>query len=1036
MKIQKSLTQLFLIMIILILNIISVKVAGQSYTQTSYDMCSSATCGIYAANATSNPNLKLICTLSGSTATFRVEKCSGTFSSSGTIKIIVGGSLDEPCTGTTIKTAAISTASTGYTFSSYTLTNSNYSLWFYAVYTNAANNNYYAGCIKITPIAEAPTATTLSASTSPISAILNGSVNPKGFGTSVYFQYGLTSSLGNTTASQSIGNGTSTQTVQETISGLSLLTKYYYRIVATNSGGTTYGSILSFETPDPWISPTVNTSGTSNITLNSAVISGSVNPNGYATSYLFKYGTTTSMNNNTSSVNLGNGTSTQQVNANLTNLLENTTYYYAIYAASTNGSGNIQNVQGTTQQFKTNTQSPISLQLSSEMGFYESSSSSTKITTLEIGKTYYFKASIKNIGGTNFSGNFYLKKGLGASYSNYISFLSNTISTNGVKDISGTFTPSIAESNISLGLYYSDGGANQGQVSGESYLQNIVISTQSAIVSECDLTELSTSSAYYEPTLFLCQRGVISGSQDGAVNVTDFLKRSHLAKIAFKGLYRLFNRTIPTNLPSDFYPSIYPDLNVQTTTNEYYYQAAKVLMYLEYGDGISPFDRNKTNFNPENFITRADVLKVLFEAFDIKPDLTNINNPFPEDANVADLLVNNPVKFGYIRKAADLGIIATPTSTNKEFRPFDNCTRGEAFILLYRIMQKIEAGNQGITDPATVSEDYFEPLNITLQTISLGLTLPLGNFNHYTKTSFALDGVVPLSFSHTYDSYSTNLPDEFYGEKDLGNNKIVTYKPLGSGWSHEYHSFATMIENQIVVHWGGGKIDVYNWNTTLLKWKAESIGVYDDLSVDGSVLLIKTKSQMQYRFARQSTTGPNVVELYSIKDRNNNELVIHYTSGQDGAKVISSVSDGNRELNFSYLSGTNLISQVTDPLGRTIKFAYTFNSTSNEYLLTSFTDAKNQETKYFYGLSSNMNKCKLLEKIQLPKGNYIQNTYEANRRLQKSVTGVNGIPTVETSITVNANYQNNTMVSTVQVDREVQVQITITHSIKTTVLLQ
>ena len=42
----------------------------------------------------------------------------------------------------------------------------------------------------------------------------------------------------------------------------------------------------------------------------------------------------------------------------------------------------------------------------------------------------------------------------------------------------------------------------------------------------------------------------------------------------------------------------------------------------------------------------------------------------------------------------------------------------------------------------------------------------------------------------------------------------------------------------------------------------------------------------------------------------------------------------------------------------------------------------------------------------MPKGNYIENEYDANRRLKKTVSGVNGVPTTETALTINTNYSS------------------------------
>ena len=100
------------------------------------------------------------------------------------------------------------------------------------------------GVSSVTP----PTVTTGSAtSVSSTSATLNGTVNPNGASTTVSFDYGLTTGYGNSaTASQSPLTGTSTQNVSALISGLNPGSTYHFRVKATNTGGTTYGSDRTF----------------------------------------------------------------------------------------------------------------------------------------------------------------------------------------------------------------------------------------------------------------------------------------------------------------------------------------------------------------------------------------------------------------------------------------------------------------------------------------------------------------------------------------------------------------------------------------------------------------------------------------------------------------------------------------------------------------------------------------------------------------------------------------------------------------------
>lgn len=510
-----------------------------------------------------------------------------------------------------------------------------------------------------------------------------------------------------------------------------------------------------------------------------------------------------------------------------------------------------------------------------------------------------------------------------------------------------------------------------------------------------------------DAALYLYNLGIVQG-ENGMLLPNREAKRSELAKMSLYGAYN-GQDNVPNVLPSDNYPSVYADLQDAST---YYFRPARALLYLEYGDGVTPFDRDRLAFEPDSTISRVNALKVLLEAFNFSPDLDGTNNPFPDDAAVTALASKNPVKMGYIRRADSLGIITTDNAT---FRPHDKCTRGEYILMLARLMQ-------GTTWQTPKSSDYFEPLNTTLKTISMGLGLPMGNFSHYTKTSFALNGTVPLAFAHSYNSYNTTLPEAFFGPKTVDGVED-TYQPLGDGWSHNYHSYVTLVGHTAdgtargVVHWGGGRIDIYKSDGSVMK--PESLGVYDEFTIDDGDVVIKSKDQIEYRF--KSMGGP-VIYLASVTDRNGNALTLNYEAGVNGFKRIKSVSDGNRSLSFSYLSGTNLLSQVTDPMGRSVTFGYEPNALTGHRQLATFTDANGKTTRYIYGNKSTAGTSKLLTRIQLPKGNYIENEFDANRRLSKTVSGVGGVPTTQTSVSITAEYGNDasgiTTQSTVDVLRE------------------
>ncbi len=113
---------------------------------------------------------------------------------------------------------------------------------------NSAGDSTYSNEANATTIAF-PTATTDSATNiTANSATLNATVNPNGSETTVYFEWGIDTSYGNSTPAQSIGSGTDDVSITADITGLSPSTIYHYRVVATNAGGTSYGDDISFTT--------------------------------------------------------------------------------------------------------------------------------------------------------------------------------------------------------------------------------------------------------------------------------------------------------------------------------------------------------------------------------------------------------------------------------------------------------------------------------------------------------------------------------------------------------------------------------------------------------------------------------------------------------------------------------------------------------------------------------------------------------------------------------------------------------------------
>jgi phosphodiesterase/alkaline phosphatase D-like protein len=184
-------------------------------------------------------------------------------------------------------------------------------------------------------ITNAATFITTNAST------LNGDDNPNGQATSSHFEWGQDSDLvgADSTPDQSIGNGVMSVEITAPLSGLSSSTKYYYRVVATNVAGTTYGSIASFTTATPGAPPTVQTLAATGIMTGGATLNGNANPNGLATAAHFEWGQDPNLVGAvpTSDQSIGIGVMSVAITAPLSGLTASTTYYYRVVATSTAG---------------------------------------------------------------------------------------------------------------------------------------------------------------------------------------------------------------------------------------------------------------------------------------------------------------------------------------------------------------------------------------------------------------------------------------------------------------------------------------------------------------------------------------------------------------------------------------------------------------------------------------------------------------------------------------------------------------------------
>ncbi|MGD0455130.1 MAG: hypothetical protein ABSB69_16195 [Solirubrobacteraceae bacterium] len=167
-------------------------------------------------------------------------------------------------------------------------------------------------------------------------ATLVGRVDPKNSATSFHFEYGETATYGQHTSDEGAGSGLVEDVVGQRIEGLEVGATYHFRVVATNEQSmTTYGPDETFTTVSE-NAPNVQTGGATSVTQTTATISGTVDPEGYPTTYTLEIGTTTAYGTQLAG-SAGSGTEPVTVSIPLQGLTAGTTYHYRLTAVNRNG---------------------------------------------------------------------------------------------------------------------------------------------------------------------------------------------------------------------------------------------------------------------------------------------------------------------------------------------------------------------------------------------------------------------------------------------------------------------------------------------------------------------------------------------------------------------------------------------------------------------------------------------------------------------------------------------------------------------------
>ncbi|MEI6091911.1 MAG: RHS repeat-associated core domain-containing protein [bacterium] len=254
--------------------------------------------------------------------------------------------------------------------------------------------------------------------------------------------------------------------------------------------------------------------------------------------------------------------------------------------------------------------------------------------------------------------------------------------------------------------------------------------------------------------------------------------------------------------------------------------------------------------------------------------------------------------------------------------------------------------------------------------VGVGINPINETFSHYDKTSFSIPGAsFDLVFEHMYSTPNTN-----------------TYRPVpasvGVAWLHNYSFIIEKLVDKVIAHHPDGNIGYYKYDNN--KYKPLNPGNYDSLYTASGFYYLITKSQTVYKF-QELVSNSYIWYLKSIKDRNNNELVLTYDANQRLTKV---TNPENRSLTFEYYPANSnwpsFIKNVLDYTGRKVEFIYNYPDNN----LVTYINLAGDTTHYTY--VTDTNRIHLLKKIKLPKGNWIENSYNDLKIASQSVSGLPG----------------------------------------------
>jgi hypothetical protein len=208
----------------------------------------------------------------------------------------------------------------------------------FRVVTTNSNGTSNGAIHEFKPHAVIEIATNAATAVAPRSATLNGSFRGNAEDTEYFFKWGTSLAYEHTTPIEDAGSPTGPTGVSEGISGLELETTYHYKVVATNSEGTSEGEDMTFTTL-PAVSNLITKPASSidqdSITLNAEFLGQNLD-----THYYFEYGSTSEYGSSTAEApgdDAGSTSGPTQVSSEITEFNGYLTYHYRVVAENSFG---------------------------------------------------------------------------------------------------------------------------------------------------------------------------------------------------------------------------------------------------------------------------------------------------------------------------------------------------------------------------------------------------------------------------------------------------------------------------------------------------------------------------------------------------------------------------------------------------------------------------------------------------------------------------------------------------------------------------